>query len=168
MLQWVVLAVFFLQGIWDQGTGFVVSSYGFWFQESSLLLFSVPILFYQYLVLYAGKRIAWHIRDLDELEICIMGDQFFNCFCTWNCWQWTPVLCWPFCNFFQFGFATWGLWWWWFLDPAVDLFSATVDWTCYSCFSRSCVRCALHNIYQHWNSLATCWLSHNKFIDIFL
>ena len=34
--------------------------------------------------------------------------------------------CWSFCSFSLFVFATWGLWWW-FLDPAVDLLSATVD-----------------------------------------
>ena len=63
-------------------------------------------------------------------------------FCTWNCGQWIPVLCWPFCSFSLFVFATWGHWWWWFLVPAVDLLSATVDWTCNSCFACCCVRCA--------------------------
>ena len=59
--------------------------------------------------------------------------------------------------FSLFVFATWGLWWWWFLDPAVDLLSATVDWTCYSCFTCCCVLFASQNIYRHWNSIATCW-----------
>ena len=35
---------------------------------------------------------------------------------------------------FSVCFSTSGLWWW-FLDPAVDLFSATADWTCYSCLA---------------------------------
>ena len=33
--------------------------------------------------------------------------------------------------------------------PAVELLSATVDWTCFSCFACCCVRCASQNIYLH-------------------
>ena len=32
----------------------------------------------------------------------------------------------------------------------------TVDWTYYSCHAWCSVRCASQNIYQHWNSFATC------------
>ena len=56
-------------------------------------------------------------------------------------------------------FATWGLWWWWFQDPTVDLLSASVDWTCYSCFACCCVRCASQNIYLHWNSCGACFFA---------
>ena len=76
-----------------------------------------------------GTRIALHVRDVGELGICIMGGSVL-CFCIWNYGQWTLVLCWPFCSFSRFVFATWGLWWWWFPDTAVDLLSAIVDWTC--------------------------------------
>ena len=41
--------------------------------------------------------------------------------------------------------------WCLFLDSAVYLLSATVDWTYYSFFSCCCVRCASQNIY--WTSL---------------
>ena len=122
--------------------------------RNHLLLFSVSFLFYQCIALNVGTRIAYHVRDVDELGICIMGGSIL-CFCTWNCGQWTPFLCWPFCSFFLFVFATWCLWWWWFLDPAVDLLSATIDCTCYGCFACF-VRCASQNIYIHWNSFATC------------
>ena len=71
--------------------------------------------------------------------------------------EWTSVLCCSFCSFSLFVFATWGLWGWWFLDPAVDLFSATVDWKCYSCLAFCCVRCASQKIYQHLNFFATCF-----------
>ena len=64
--------------------------------------------------------------------------------------QWTPVFCRPFCSFSLFVFATWGL------DRAVDLLSATVDWTGYRYFARCCVRCASHNIYLYRNSFGTC------------
>ena len=80
------------------------------------------------------------------LGICIMGASVL-CFCTWNCGQWTPVLCWPFCSFSLLVIVTWGLCWWWFLGPALDLLAA-VDWTFYSCFA-CCVRCASQNIYLH-------------------
>ena len=92
---------------------------GFWFQESSLLLFSVSSPFHQCLALNVGTRIALHVRNVGGLGICIMGGSVL-CFCT--CMKlraWTPGLCWPFRSFPLFVFATCGLWWWWFLDPAV-------------------------------------------------
>ena len=101
LLQLVVLAVFFVQGWCDQGPGFAGGSCGFWFQESSLLLFSVSFLFYQCLVFNLGTRIALHVRDVGGLCICKMGGSVL-CFCTWNCWQWTIVLCLPFCSFSLF------------------------------------------------------------------
>ena len=106
------LAVFFVQGWWDQGPGFAGGSCGFWFQESSLLLFSISSIFFQCVALNVGTRIALHVRDVGGLGICIMGGSVL-CFYTWNCWQWTPVLCWPLCSFPLFVFATWGLWWCW-------------------------------------------------------
>ena len=119
--------------------------------------FSFLYLFYLMnvsLALNAGTRIALHSLDVGGLGICIMGRSVL-CFCTWNFRKWTPVLGWPFCSFTLFVFATWGLWWWWFLVPAVDLLSATVDCTCYSCFAYCCVQCASQNIYIHWNVFAT-------------
>ena len=99
------------------------------------------------------NRIALHVRDVGRLWICIMGGSVLY-FCTWNCGQWTSVLCWPFCRFSLFIFATWGLWWWWFkMDPTVDLLSTTVDLICYSCSACCCVRCASQNIYLHLSTL---------------
>ena len=39
----------------------------------ALLLFSVSFLFYQCLSLNLGTRIAWDVRDVGGLGICIMG-----------------------------------------------------------------------------------------------
>ena len=125
------------------------------FRNHLCMLFSVSFPFYQCLALNVGTRLSLHVRDVGGLSISIMGGSVL-CLCTWNREKWTPVLCLPFCSFPLFGFSTWGLWWWWFLDPAVDLLSATVDWTCYSCFACCCVRCASQNIYLYWNSFATC------------
>ena len=47
-----------------------------------------------------------------------------------------------------FIFATSGLLWWWFSDPAVDMLSTTVDWTCYCCIACCLVRCVSQNIYH--------------------
>ena len=100
-----------MQGWWDQGPGLAGGSCGFLFQELSLFLFSVSFLCYQCLVLNVGTRIALLVRDVGKLQICIIGRSVLF-FCAWNCGQWTPVLCWPFCSFSLFVFATCGLWWW--------------------------------------------------------
>ena len=55
--------------------------------------------FYQYLALNVVTTIALHVRDVGGLVICIMGGSVL-CFCTRNCGQWNPVLCWPFCSYF--------------------------------------------------------------------
>ena len=80
-LQLVVLAVFFLQIWWDQVPGFAGGSCGFWFQESSLLLFSVSSPFYKCLALNVGTKIELHVRDVGGLGICIMVGSVL-CFCT--------------------------------------------------------------------------------------
>ena len=127
---------------------------------SSLYLFYSIYTFYS-LYLFALNvwtriSIALQFRDVGRPGICVMGGSVF-CFCSWNCRQWTQYSGGHFVDFHCLFFATWGLWWWWFLDPAVDLLSATVDWTCYSCFACCCVWCASQNIYLHWNSFATCF-----------
>ena len=80
----------------------------------------------------------------------------------------SAVLCWLFCSLSLFVFATWDLWWWCFLDPAVDLLSATVDWTCYIVALNVVVSDFYHKtfIYIYTHLSLVCPL--NKFIDIFL
>ena len=116
----------FVQGRWDKGPGVVGGSCVFWFQESTVLLFCVSFVFHKCLALNVGTRISPKVRDVDGLWICIMGVAVF-CFCSWNCGQWTLVLC---CSFTVFLCLVWELEvfgaWWWFLDPAVDLLLAAV------------------------------------------
>ena len=138
----------------------------FWFQESSLLLFFVSFIFYQYLALYLLTRIALHVRDVGGLRICIMEGSVL-CFCTWNWGQWTTELCWPICSFSLFVFATCVLWWWWFLDPTVDLLSTNVDWTCYCCL-YVVVSDVHHRIFIYVETHLPHVCPLNKFIDIFL
>ena len=80
--------------------------------------------FINVLPLNVRTRIALHVLDVGALGICIMGGSVL-CFCTFS-----TVLC--FCT-----------------RSAIDLLSATVDWTCYSCFARCFVRCASKIIYLH-------------------
>ena len=160
----VVLEVFFVQGWRDQVPWFAGGSCGFWFQESSLLVFSVTSSFYQCLALNVGTRIELHFRDVVGLWISIMRGSVL-CFCTWNLLAINQSTLLAVCSISLFVFATWGLWWWWFLAPAVDLLSATVDWTCYSCSACCCVRCASQNIYLLETQLPLVG-PLNKFIDI--
>ena len=77
-------------------------------------------------------RILLHIQDVDEPWISTSIDRISSLLRTWNCGQWTPILCrlfavaiWGKTNFL-FVFAIWGLCWWRFLELAVDQLSAAV------------------------------------------
>ena len=50
------------------------------------------------------------------------------------------------------------------IHAAIDLLSATVDWTCYSRLACCCVRCASQNIYQLWRSFATCLVTKQQLL----
>ena len=119
--------------------------HGFWFQESSLLLFSVSFLFYQCLALNVESRISLHVRDVGGLGICMKGSRISSLFLYVKLRAMSPSTQLAVLQLFSFVFATWGLWWWWFPDPAVDLLSTTVYWTCYCCFACCCVQCTSQN-----------------------
>ena len=85
------IAVSSVQGWWDQGPGLAGDSCGFWWQESSLLLFSISFLFYQCLVLNKGTGIVLHVWDVGGLGISIIGGSVL-CFCTWCTKTWGSVL----------------------------------------------------------------------------
>ena len=98
-----VLVVFFGQGWCDQGPWFAGVSCGFWFQETALLLFSVPFLFYQCLVLNVhGDQIRNACSRCGRTRHLYYGGSVLY-FCTGNCGQWIqwPSLG-PFCSFFLF------------------------------------------------------------------
>ena len=136
ILQLVYLAVFFVQGWWDQGLGFAGCSCGFWFQESFLLLFSVSFIFYQCLIVNVGNWISLHVRDVGEQGICIMGGSV-HCFSTWNCGQWTPG-----------GLAMKGVWQRGTLaKKSLNLIAVDMNWRDLEC--QTINPCICNSLYRH-------------------
>ena len=143
----VALELIFVHGWWDQSSGFTRVNCGFWFQESSLLLFSVRFIFYQWLVLNVGTMHNCTVYSRCGRIGDLYSGRISSMFLYRKLLVMNPSTLLAVSQLVSSClFLPLEVWWWWLLDPSVDLLLSTVDWTCHSCLDYCCVRIASQNI----------------------